>query len=226
MKIHQLYGLESISKALGLVIIVDILRAASTATYAFARGAEKIIPVSTLEEAFGLKKKHPNYILIGESNGEAFVGTDFGNSPSALEKVNLSGKTVVLRTTQGTQGLIKASKKQDVFFGSFLTAKAMLRYIQVKGIEEISLVALGGPNSEDGAFTDYFERMLKTEPVFLEKVRENMKKNIFASRFFQNIPWFPERDFWLCFESDDKFNFILKLNRTNQVLEREDVPIK
>ena len=53
-----------------------------------------------------------------------------------------------------------------------------------------------------------------------------MKRNIFDSRFFQNIPWFPERDFWLCFESDDKFNFILKLNRTNQVLEREDVPIK
>ncbi len=226
MKIHQLYGVDAVSDALGLIIIVDILRAASTAAYAFARGTEKIIPVSTLKEAFILKKKHPNYILVGENNGEAFIGTDFGNSPSALENVNLIGKTVVLRTTQGTQGLTKASKKQDVLFGSFLTTKAMLRYIKVKGIEEISLVALGGANSEDGAFTDYFEKKLKSEPVSLEKVREKMRKNIYAGRFFKNIPYFPERDFWLCFESDDKFDFILKLDQINQVLVREDVPVK
>ncbi len=226
MKINQLYGVEAVSQASGLIIIVDVLRASSTAAYAFAKGAEQIIPVSTLKEAYDLKALHPDYILVGENNGEAFAGTDFGNSPSALENVNLRGKTIVLRTTQGTQGLMNCPLSNTVLFGSFLTAKAMQRFIEVSDVPEISLVALGGSLSEDAVFTAYFEKMIRGKMVSLEKVRQEMRQNIFASRFFKNIPCFPEKDFWLCFESDDKFNFILKLNQTNRVLERVDVPVK
>ena len=89
MKINQLYGVEAVSQASGLIIIVDVLRASSTAAYAFAKGAEQIIPVSTLKEAYDLKALHPDYILVGENNGEAFAGTDFGNSPSALENAKI-----------------------------------------------------------------------------------------------------------------------------------------
>ena len=50
-----------------IVIIVDILRATSSICAAFFNGAEKIIPVATLEEAKCYKEK--GYIVAAERDG-------------------------------------------------------------------------------------------------------------------------------------------------------------
>jgi 2-phosphosulfolactate phosphatase len=50
--------LDTCHDARGVVVVVDVLRAFTTAAYAFAGGAEEIFLVSTVEEAFSLRKRN------------------------------------------------------------------------------------------------------------------------------------------------------------------------
>lgn len=51
MKIN-IYRREECFKAKGFCVVIDVLRAFTTAAYAFAAGAKEIVLVSTVEEAF------------------------------------------------------------------------------------------------------------------------------------------------------------------------------
>lgn len=57
MKIRILQLIEGAKKAQGLTVIIDVFRAFSQACYVFNNGVERIIPVGSLETAYGLKEK-------------------------------------------------------------------------------------------------------------------------------------------------------------------------
>ena len=80
MKFHYTY-LEDCHTAQGVVIIIDVLRAFSTAAYAFSRGAKEILLVSSVENALLLGLQIPNSKVMGEVGGLPPEGCDFGNSP-------------------------------------------------------------------------------------------------------------------------------------------------
>src|ERR1700686_5268939 len=52
--------------ARGVAVIIDVFRAFSVACYAFANGADRIIPVADIEEALRLRRAHPEFITLGE----------------------------------------------------------------------------------------------------------------------------------------------------------------
>ena len=81
MEIQILQLTEGAKKAKGLTVVIDVFRAFSTACYVFAAGAEKIIPVEHVEEAFNLKKTLTNVVMLGERLERKVPGFDFGNSP-------------------------------------------------------------------------------------------------------------------------------------------------
>src|SRR5689334_15658777 len=62
-----------------IVVIIDILRATSAICTAFEYGAEKIIPVATVDEA--RKYKAEGYLVGAERDAIPVDGFDFGNSP-------------------------------------------------------------------------------------------------------------------------------------------------
>jgi 2-phosphosulfolactate phosphatase len=64
MQINIIKSVEDAIQAKGLTVIIDVFRAFSVEAYLFHNGAKYIIPVQTLEEAYKLKKEHPDYILI------------------------------------------------------------------------------------------------------------------------------------------------------------------
>jgi 2-phosphosulfolactate phosphatase len=64
--------------AMGPVVAIDVLRAFSTAAYAFAAGAQTIALVGTVEEAFTLKKQIPDALIMGEVEGLPVKGFDLG----------------------------------------------------------------------------------------------------------------------------------------------------
>ena len=92
---------EGAKKAVGLTVMIDVFRAFTLEAYAFDQGCEKIILVSSIQQAFALKQKHPEYVLVGERDGVRIEGFDFGNSPSIIRSVDLSGKTLVHTSTNG-----------------------------------------------------------------------------------------------------------------------------
>jgi 2-phosphosulfolactate phosphatase len=65
MNIDILHLIDGVRKATGLTVIIDVFRAFSTACYAFAQGATRIIPVGDLDLAYELKEKNPEFLLLG-----------------------------------------------------------------------------------------------------------------------------------------------------------------
>jgi 2-phosphosulfolactate phosphatase len=73
------FPLSGVEEAHGVVVVIDVLRAFTTAAYAFDRGAEKILPVSSIAEAFILKRNFQKVSLwvkkMGSSRRGLILGT-------------------------------------------------------------------------------------------------------------------------------------------------------
>lgn len=214
MEIKILEFVEGARNARGVTVIIDVFRAFSTECYAFDSGAARIIATSTPDEAFELKKKYSNSVLVGERNEKRIEGFDFGNSPTEIIKADLHGKTVIHTTTAGTQGLINAKNADLVLAAGFVNASAVAEYIKLIKPEYVSLVAMGyratESADEDLLCADLISSLLKKNSQFdFSKIPD--LKNTSGKRFFnpQNLDFSPPTDFFLCTMAD-RFNFALK----------------
>src|SRR5574342_650993 len=101
--------LDSCHTADGLVIAIDVIRAFTTAACVLSRGADSIIPVGTIEEALAIREQNPDWLVCGEMKGIPPPGFNFGNSPTQVLDLDLRGRTVVQRTSAGTQGIVRST---------------------------------------------------------------------------------------------------------------------
>ena len=208
-------------QATGLAVIIDVFRAFTVEPYLINNGAKKLIPVGDMQIAYNYKKKDNNFILIGERNGIILPGFDYGNSPSQIENIDFSGKTIIHTTSCGTQGIVKAINAKKIITGSLVNAKAIARYITKNKINEISLVALCRtgklPADEDILCAKYIKSLVEDKP--LNNMKEEIKKLKITtgSKFFDKLKQkdFPERDFYLCTEMN-KFGFVLKVKKDEE----------
>lgn len=135
--------LEGARQAAGAVAIIDVFRAFTTAAVVLANGAARIVMVSTPEEAFALRDSGVGHVCMGEVGGRPPDGFDFGNSPFEVSRVNFSAKTVVQRTSAGTQGIVAAGRAERLYAASLVTARATARALASAGVGRIALVAMG-----------------------------------------------------------------------------------
>ena len=116
------------------VVVADILRATTTITFAMANGALSISPVLTPDDAFELAANQPNTIICGERHGKKVNGFNLGNSPCEYTKTAVSGKRIVLTTTNGTRTLWACRSAKQVLVGCFLNLRAIINFLmQVEG---------------------------------------------------------------------------------------------
>lgn len=204
--------------ATGLAVVIDVFRAFTVEPYLINNGAKKLIPVSDMQIAYDYKKKDNNCILIGERNGIILPEFDYGNSPSQIENIDFSEKTIIHTTSCGTQGIVKSINAKEIITGSLVNAQAIVRYIIQNKIEEVSLLALSSPGEspfdEDVLCAKYIKSILENNPLNnLDKEIERLKTTS-GSKFFDKLKQkdFPERDFYLCTEVN-KFDFVLKVKK-------------
>lgn len=214
MEIKILEFVEGARIAKGVTVIIDVFRAFSVECYAFDSGAARIIATSTPDEAFELKKKYSNSVLVGERNEKKIEGFDYGNSPTEIIKADLHGKTIIHTTTAGTQGLINAKNADLVLAAGFVNASAIAEYITLIKPEYVTLVAMGyraaESADEDLLCADLIASLLKKNSEFdFSKIPD--LKNTSGKRFFnpRNLDFSPPTDFFLC-TMTDRFNFALK----------------
>lgn len=112
-----------------VTVIIDVFRATSTIAAALHNGADKIIPVSSVEECISLGKEIPNSITAGERDGKVADGLEYGNSPSEYPASFISGKTLVLTTTNGTRLLHMVTDAASIITGSFPNLNAVCEFI-------------------------------------------------------------------------------------------------
>lgn len=214
MKIEILQLLEGARNAAGLTVVIDVFRAFSTACYMVGKGSGPIYPVGDIDRAFELKKRFPEALLVGERNEQPPAGFDFGNSPAHLLKADIAGRPVIHTTSSGTQGLVSATRADEVITGSFVNAGAIVRYIRSKNPEQLSLVCMGYaclyPTDEDTLCAEYIRNELAgQETGWLSMVRRMRHGS--GARFFEteSQTWAPAEDFNLCLDRN-RFSFVLK----------------
>jgi 2-phosphosulfolactate phosphatase len=135
--------LDGAQQASGAVAIIDVFRAFTCAAVVLANGASRIIMVSTVADAFALRNEGVGQICLGEVHGLAPDGFDFGNSPFEVSRVDFSGKTIIQRTSAGTQGIVAAARADRLYAASLVTARATARALAAGGPGRITLVAMG-----------------------------------------------------------------------------------
>lgn len=113
-----------------IVVIIDVFRATSTIATALYNGAEKVVPVSGVEDCILIGKKL-NAITAGERDGKIIPGLQHGNSPAEYPRSFIEGKTLVLTTTNGTKLLHMALDRgaSEVITGSFPNLSAVCAHL-------------------------------------------------------------------------------------------------
>lgn len=209
-------------KAAGVVVVIDVLRAFTTAAYAFAAGARQICLVSSVEEALELRRQTPGALVMGEVKGLPVPGFDFSNSPTQFDGLDLTGWLLIQRTTSGTQGAVRSRRAQHLLAASFVNASATARAIQQLAPSRVTFVITGrrwgGWGDEDAACADYLESLLRDQPAGLEPLLERVRQSSPGRQFSDPAqPDYPPEDLEYCL-AVDRFAFAMPIERAGQAL--------
>jgi 2-phosphosulfolactate phosphatase len=135
--------LQGARSAIGVVAIIDVFRAFTTAAVALANGADKVVMVRAVDEALALRAQGVGRICMGETRGRIPPGFDYGNSPFEVSGIDFAGATIIQRTSAGTQGIVAAIGADRLYAASLVTAAATMRALRAGASPVISLVAMG-----------------------------------------------------------------------------------
>lgn len=143
----HLYDIEN-----SIVVAVDIFRATSCMTTAFANGVQAIIPVETIEECVAYQQQ--GFLAAAERNGITPEGFDFDNSPFSYMVDKVKGAKISVTTTNGTVAIARSKAAIQVLVGSFLNIGAIARYLKSQNHNVLVVCAgwKGKPNLEDTLF--------------------------------------------------------------------------
>jgi 2-phosphosulfolactate phosphatase len=131
-------GADGARAATGVVVVIDVMRAFTTAAYAFGAGIGEIELVATVDEALA----SPGF-RMGEVGGRLIPGFDHDNSPSRLVGRRLDGRAV-MRTGSGTRCVAEARNASEIWLGSLVVASATVRALA--DCTDVTFVASGAPH--------------------------------------------------------------------------------
>nr|WP_207199374.1 2-phosphosulfolactate phosphatase [Rhodoplanes elegans] len=175
--------LEGARRATGTVVVIDVFRAFTTAAVLFSRGAEKIVMTETVDAAFALRDAGVGSLVIGEIDGVKVPGFDLGNSPFEASQREVEGRTIIQRTSAGTQGIVAALGGADrLYAGALVTAPATARAVLAVATApavapaRVSLVAMGRAGrertDEDEICAIHLRNLLEGRPGAVAAVRD------------------------------------------------------
>lgn len=145
-------GAKDAAQERGITVIIDNFRASNTILALLDAGAE-VTPVETTEQALS----YNGYIKMGEENRN-FDVFDYDNSPMiAVNNPEIfKGQNVVIRTTNGTRGLINAIGSKNILVGSFRNFDRVIDYCLSYAINKVpvSFVAMGSLRERDGKIVE------------------------------------------------------------------------
>ena len=196
------------------VVVIDVLRAFTTVAWAFELGVRRVLAVDTRQRALAVRDMLPPGTLIaGEEGGRRMEGFDLGNSPQELQTADLAGRDLVLRTSAGTQGLIRTTGSHLALAGSFVVASATARALVDANIDEVEFIitgaSLGRDGDEDLACAELIAALTADPSTDPGPYVERIATSDAGTSFLDDAkPWLPKEDFELACEVD-RFNFAL-----------------
>jgi 2-phosphosulfolactate phosphatase len=202
----------------GAVVVVDVLRSFTTAAYAFAAGASRIVLVNALAAVDVVKERFPDAVTVGAYGGGAPIpGFDLPNSPPAVGGRDLQGRTIVLHTAGGVRGLVAARHAEWLLAGSLVCAAATARCLTTLAPRTVTLMVTGiwvdRDGDEDHACADLIAALLRGEDPPRAPYEARVRDSDFGRRFSAGSdPALPRSDLDACAHAD-RFDFAMPVHR-------------
>jgi len=206
------------SVAEGAVVVVDVLRSFTTAAYAFAAGAERIVLVNALPAVDVVRARFRDAITVGAYGGGAPIpGFDLPNSPPAVGTRDLAGRTLILHTAGGVRGLVAARRAQALLAGSLVCARATARHLAALAPAVVTLLVTGiwtdRDGDEDHACADLIAARLAGDDPSPAPYEERVRDSDFGRRFLAGRdPALPRADLDAAAVAD-RFDFAMPVVR-------------
>ena len=170
MKVNIEHGLEGAKEAVSRrdsIIIVDTIRASTTYVNAFASGAVRIVPCSSREHLDKRMENYPGALKSGERFCKKIKGYDLGSSPEEMFSTNLSGKTILSSTTNGSKMVVASAGSPLVVMASFCNSTAAVEFVKKKSTN-VSIICsgrLGEEVIEDNLCAEYLRHKFHSESI-------------------------------------------------------------
>jgi 2-phosphosulfolactate phosphatase len=212
VEIRHALGIEGARAARGVVIVIDVLRSFTLSAYALAGGARECLLVVTVDEARALASRIPDAVISAEVNTRPVAGIAISNSPTQIKHTDVSGRTVVQRSSAGTPVINAVPDGHDIFASGLVVARATARACRSKQPDAVTIVA-SADFPEDHACGRYIAAELREENVNLNQ----LLKPLFASERYRRFaqgdwPGFPKTDLELALAAD-RFDFAMPATR-------------
>lgn len=197
----------------GTAVVIDVLRAYTTAAWAFHLGAERILLSDDTDTALRLKASLPGALALKDSR--PYDGFDLTNSPVELQEHDLKGRTIVQRTTAGTVGAVAAKRADNLYCASFVCAAATASALHDSGVLKVYYVVTGegGAAEEDRACAEYIAALVEDPAadaaLYLERAAESDAAKAMRPRVEAGIPGVHQRDVETCL-TPDRFGFVMR----------------
>lgn len=124
----------------GVAVVIDVLRATTTATAAL-RGGYGVVHVAASRDA-ARRLRGPGRVLAGEERGLRPPDFDLGNSPREMEPAR--GDELVLATTNGAPAVVAAADMAPtVLLGCLWNLDAVLAHLRAADVDRVLVVCSG-----------------------------------------------------------------------------------
>lgn len=217
MEIIHATGVEGARRARGVVIVIDVLRSFTVSAYALAGGARECLLVSTVEEALALAAAVPGAVVCAEVDGLPVPGIAISNSPTQIQSANLSGRTLIQRSSAGTPAMAAVTMDAGMFAGSFVVAGATAQACLSRRPEVVNLIA-SADFPEDHACARYLEALLRGDREDVDRLLAPLRE---SERYHMHMsgtwPGFPPTDIELAL-AVDRFDFAMPATRRDGYL--------
>jgi 2-phosphosulfolactate phosphatase len=125
-----------------IYVIIDVIRATTTLTLMFDQGAAHVYAAETVEQAQKAAQIRPGRLLCGERYALPPPGFDYGNSPAQFSQLDLTGRELILATTNGTRALHACPEGATRLIGCFYNAQAVTSWALTLAQEQHSNIAI------------------------------------------------------------------------------------
>src|SRR5690625_3629544 len=142
LKIDAAFLPPTADTRLDVAVVIDVLRMTTTATQLFSRGLDRLAVVASVDGARKPAAEN-SALLLGERGGLPLPGFDFGNSPLEHRDSDLSGKTAVISTTNGSRAVEAAAAARHVLLGAIVNARSTARRAVSLADGKVTLICSG-----------------------------------------------------------------------------------
>ena len=155
-----------------VAVVIDVLRATTTISWALNNGADSIQVFADLDllKETAFQWDPDKRLMLAERGGKKIKGFDLGNSPLSVSKETVYGRRLFMSTTNGTKSLQKVQNVDYLFAMALPNRKAVAERIMSLNKKNVLILGSGWEGSyslEDslaaGALACYLEQNFGSE---------------------------------------------------------------